>query len=60
MSARADFSCGFGVGVPWFEGTGNASVEVAMYSLEVPVPLALASNSIWIEDGFTKKDRVLK
>ncbi len=31
-----------------------------MYSQLVPKPLALASNSIWIEDTFIKKDGVLK
>ena len=43
-----------------FAGDGNATVEVAMFSVEVPVPVGLVDDKIWIEDHFVKKDRVVK
>lgn len=43
-----------------FPGDGNATVEVVMFSVEVPVPVGLVDDKIWIEDSFVKKDRVVK
>lgn len=31
-----------------------------MFSAEVPVPVGLVNDKIWIEDNFVKKDRVVK
>lgn len=41
------------------QGDGNATVEVVMFSVEVPVPVGLVDDKIWIEDSFVKKDRVV-
>lgn len=42
-------------------GDGNATVEVAMFSAEIPAPMGLVHPvDVWIEDGYTKKDRVIK
>ncbi|CAM9868929.1 unnamed protein product [Scytosiphon promiscuus] len=42
------------------QGNGNATVEVAMFSAEIPAPMGLVHPvDVWIEDGYTKKDRVI-
>lgn len=41
-------------------GKENATVEVAMFSLEYPAPAGLANQDMWIQEGFTKKDNVVK
>ncbi|CAN0436751.1 unnamed protein product [Pylaiella littoralis] len=40
-------------------GSGNATVDVAMFSEEIAVPTGLADNRIWVEDDFTKLGRAI-
>ncbi|CAM9143160.1 unnamed protein product [Ectocarpus fasciculatus] len=41
------------------QGNADATVEVVMFSEEVPVPSAVASQSIWIEDTFIKEGSLI-
>lgn len=41
-------------------GKQNATVEAAMFSLEYPPPAGLSNSDMWIQEGFTKKDNVVK
>eukprot|EP00903_Cladosiphon_okamuranus_P010268 g9722.t1 len=40
-------------------GKQNATVEVAMFSIDDPAPAGLANEKMWIQDGFIKKDFVV-
>ena len=46
--------------VHWYSGKENATVEVVMFSTDYPAPFGLANQDVWVEDGFTKKDNVVK
>ncbi|CAM9151049.1 unnamed protein product [Ectocarpus sp. 12 AP-2014] len=41
------------------QGAGNATVEVVMFSEEVPVPSGVVTQSVWIEDSFIKEGSLI-